>query len=186
MSSSKGKQLEVQSLFVQHQTALRSFVLPLCVDRSASDDILQETFLTISHKFEDFDVGTSFLAWSRRIAYYHILSRRREAARHPVSVLAQETLEYLIRDAPDVGQSGNEEISILKDCVAKLTPRLKQLIQMRYHDEQSPREIADRLDQSAGGINVSLKRARRALRDCLSAGLAERGIQMYVPGESQP
>ena len=63
----------VQGLFVQHIPALRGFVLSLVSDFSLVDDIIQETFLTVTKKADDFERGTNFRAWVWTIARFRTL-----------------------------------------------------------------------------------------------------------------
>ena len=53
-----------------------------------------------------------------------------------------------------------------------MPPRLKQLIQMRYHLSFSTDEIAERVDQSAAWVRTTLCRLRRQLRDCVQDKMA--------------
>ena len=52
----------VQLLFVRHENSIRAFVRSLQPSLSDADDVMQETFLTISRKASSFEPGTNFLA----------------------------------------------------------------------------------------------------------------------------
>ena len=58
----------VQSLFLQHLPALRGFVLSLVSDFSLVDDVVQETFVTVTAKAASYQRGTNFRAWVWTIA----------------------------------------------------------------------------------------------------------------------
>ena len=58
----------VQQLFVRHQSKVRSVALALTADFAAAEDVVQETFLTVTAKACDFDLDTNFLAWACAIA----------------------------------------------------------------------------------------------------------------------
>ena len=49
----------VQGLFVQHLPALRGFVTSLVSEFSLVDDIVQETFITVTRKAADFTAGSN-------------------------------------------------------------------------------------------------------------------------------
>jgi RNA polymerase sigma-70 factor (ECF subfamily) len=59
---------EVQLLFVRHENSIRAFVRALQPSLADADDVLQETFLTVSRKASTFELGTNFVAWACSIA----------------------------------------------------------------------------------------------------------------------
>ena len=65
-------------LFVRHEGTIRAFVRALQPSLSEADDILQETFLTVSRKAESFEPGTNFVAWACGIARLKILEHHRQ------------------------------------------------------------------------------------------------------------
>ena len=71
----------VQRLFVQNMVAVRGFVIALMPDFSRVDDVVQETFLTVTAKADDFVEGTKFRSWAFSIARFKVL----ESARRPGS-----------------------------------------------------------------------------------------------------
>jgi RNA polymerase sigma-70 factor (ECF subfamily) len=50
---------EVQLLFVRNENAIRAFIRALQPSLSDADDVLQETFLTVSRKASSFEIGTN-------------------------------------------------------------------------------------------------------------------------------
>ena len=54
--------LQVQRLFVQHQQVVLYYVLTIEPNLGNAQDIVQETFLTISHKAATYTLGTNFPA----------------------------------------------------------------------------------------------------------------------------
>tara|TARA_B110000438_G_C15604774_1_gene559593 strand:+ start:445 stop:723 length:279 start_codon:yes stop_codon:yes gene_type:complete len=67
---------QIQLLFVRHEGVIRAFVRALQPSLSDADDVMQETFLTISRKAETFELGTNFVAWACSIARLKVLERR--------------------------------------------------------------------------------------------------------------
>lgn len=162
--------LRVQSLFVQHQAQLRSFLHSLVPDFSTADDLLQECFLTVSQKAGDFSLESNFLAWVRSIARFKILALRRDSARSPL-LLSEDVLESLILSAPSVDSetSGgeNQALETLRMCLSRLAPAAREIVQMRYFSQWGPKEISQIRDCSLNAVNVTLARAREALRQCM-------------------
>lgn len=164
--------LRVQTLFVQHQQQIRSFIQPLVPDFAAADDVLQECFLTVSEKAHEFALESNFLAWVRAIARFKILALRRDSARGPL-LLADDVLEALILAAPEPEppRSTRKTLEALRSCLEKLGPAAREILHMRYFSQYGPVEIARLRDASANAVNVTLARSREALRRCVQQTL---------------
>lgn len=156
--------LHVQQLFVQHQAALKGFILSLRPDFDEAQDILQETFLTVTRKAAEFRPGSNFIAWSFTIARFKVLESAR--ARRRETELSVEVLDTLAAEAP--AESAPEaHLFALRACLDRLAPRAREVVRLRYHEEQAPGAIAARLAWSVNAVHVALARARMALRQCV-------------------
>lgn len=164
--------LEVQRLFVAHQERLKSFVFSLEPDHAQVDDIIQESFLVVSRRAADFEIGTNFQAWTRTIARFTILSFRKRRQRSPLQ-LDDDVLEALAASAPEPDDDDTHRLktAALKCCLGKLAPRTRELIRLRYFGEHGPDEIAARLGQTVNSVNVALSQGRSLLRRCVERAI---------------
>src|SRR6186713_360457 len=87
------KTMRVQQLFVKHQLGLRAFILSLEPNFSDAEDLLQEVFLVITRKANEFQEGTNFFAWGCTIARYKLMELLRRRARS--QALSEEVIEAL-------------------------------------------------------------------------------------------
>ncbi len=159
----------VQLLFIQHTSQLRGFVIALMPDFSRVDDVMQETFLTITKKAASFEPGTNFLGWACTIARFKVLEAGRKAAAG-AQPLAPEVLESLCACAPEV-EPDDERLRMLGDCLQELAPQARRAIELRYHHAHKPGEIANILGWTPNSVYVALSRARDLLRGCLEMKL---------------
>ena len=58
------------------QSALVAYAHALLADYAAAEDVVQNAFLVVARRYEDFEEGTSILAWCRGIVRLEILSHR--------------------------------------------------------------------------------------------------------------
>jgi RNA polymerase sigma-70 factor, ECF subfamily len=162
--------LRVQTLFVQHQPQIRGFIQSLVPDFAAADDLLQECFLTVSEKALEFSLDSNFPAWVRAIARYKILALHRDRCRGPL-LLAEDVLDALMLAAPESepehSQTAHPALDVLRDCLQKLAPAAREMIQLRYFAQHGPTEISRLRTCSVNAVNVTLARAREALRLCV-------------------
>ncbi len=159
---------QVQMLFVRHEGALRGFILSLQPGFSDADDILQETFLTISRKAETFTPGTNFLAWAFRIARLKVLENYRRIKRS--NSLSIEAIEILAENPPD-GSFLELQLSALRKCVHRLAPKARDLMWRRYSGHQTSEQMAAETGLSSLAVRVALTKARTLLRECVQKQL---------------
>lgn len=152
----------VAQLFVRHQPAVRSFAIALTGDFSAAEDVVQETFLTITSKAAEYDTSRSFVAWACGIARLKVLENRRAARRFSPAVVDSLAASVTIEEL------GEERLPLLIECLEKLPPKARELVHLRYFSEHGPGEIAQLLGRTVAGVNAALLKAREALRDCVA------------------
>jgi RNA polymerase sigma-70 factor (ECF subfamily) len=155
-------------LFVQHQAQIRNLIHSIAPRFSAADDLLQECFLTVSGKADEFAMESNFMAWVRAILRFKVLSLQRDSMRQP-EMLAPDILDSLMAEAPEPpppqAETGIQEA--MRNCIERLAPAAREIIRMRYFLQHGPAEIARLRSSSVNAINVTLARAREALRHCV-------------------
>ena len=163
---------EIQLLFVRHENAIRAFVRALQPSLPDADDVMQETFLTVSRKAETFELGTNFVAWACGIARLKVLENFRQTKR--ANVLSEKAIIALTEDAPSP-DSIHEKETALEQCIKNLTPKVRDLLWRRYNRRQSSEEMAEAAGMTPNAVRVALSKARVALRDCINSQLQEAG-----------
>ena len=162
--------LEVQRLFVQHQQVLLYYILTIEPNLGDAQDIVQDTFLSVSRKAETYLLGTNFRAWACTVARYQTLQFQR-ARQLRVTRLDEDVIDMLYGgDAPEP-ESLRSRIKALKGCMDKLAPKAFDLIRRRYHLGQLPEEIAKTVGWTSNSVRVALTRARQTLRACVDRSL---------------
>ena len=58
--------------------------------------------------------------------------------------------------------------SILDQCIAKLNPKARRLIEFRYAAGLGTQEIAERVGTTRNTVAVTMSRIRKALTDCVA------------------
>lgn len=163
---------QVQLLFVRHENSIRAFVRALQPSLSDADDVMQETFLTISRKASTFEPGTNFLAWACGVARLKVLENFRQRKR--ANVLSEAAIIALTEDAPSP-ESLQEREDALTGCLDTLTPKMRDLLWRRYSRRQSSTEMAEAAGMTSTAVRVALSKARVVLRDCINAQLRQAG-----------
>lgn len=139
--------------------------------RADAEDLTAEVFQQALAKLGQFEWrGVPFTAWLYRIASNAIADRWKRAAREKGSPIAD--------DPPDVSASVNpEEIerhARIFRFVAELPVDQRRVIEMRFAEEKSIREIARELRRTNGSIKQLQFRALTTLRAELNRKASEK------------
>ena len=165
----------VQSLFVQHMPALRGFVLSLVGDFNLVDDVIQETFLTVNAKADEFQSGTNFRAWVWAIARFKVLQALESRASPKEQYLSPDVIEALCAHDTAEEWFTEEQMRHLVRCFESLAPKARRSIELRYMHAHRPPEIARLMGWTVESVHVALSRARVLLRDCVTRRMAVEG-----------
>jgi RNA polymerase sigma-70 factor (ECF subfamily) len=153
--------LRVQELFLQHHEGLKAYALAIVRDFTTAQDVMQDVFVIISNKADEFKLDSNFMAWASTIVRYRALDAMRRLNR---PVLSEETLAILA--ACEVAKPDWRSEWLAK-CLSQLTPNVQRLLRLRYEDSLKPSEIAKSVGWSVNAVSVAMSRARKELRKCI-------------------
>ncbi|MFO0902073.1 MAG: sigma-70 family RNA polymerase sigma factor [Pirellulales bacterium] len=162
----------------EHADSLMAYLRAVVEDAAAADDLFQETLVVAWRRIDDFDRRRPFGPWLRGIAAKLVLAWRRQQAGQDRLCDAQ-TLEHLDQRLSQVqrltGDTLDEKLAALADCLTGMPDSFREAIQLRYQDEVRPQELANRLQVSAEALKKRLQRARAMLLECIQAKLTAAG-----------
>ena len=170
----------VHGLFLQHSDLIRGFIRGLLPDADLADDVLQETFMTVTRKAAEFQPGSCFPMWVCSIARFKVLETR-GAARRGVVLLSPEAIESLA--AAEEALEPDLRMEELEACLAGLAPSMRRVIELRYERNHSPAEIAGLIGWKVEAVYVALSRAKRSLREGMERRLRAIG-ELETPGSA--
>jgi RNA polymerase sigma-70 factor (ECF subfamily) len=157
-------------LFLENQRRIYGLILALVPQGPDADDILQETCAVLWQKFDEFDPGTNFAAWSLRIARYQVMAyyttRRRQKAR-----LCDETLEAVVDRMSARPEREDARSAALDGCLGDLPEPERRIIDLRYRAGASVEELARRSGKTVEAAYKALHRAHERLLQCMRGKL---------------
>jgi RNA polymerase sigma-70 factor, ECF subfamily len=159
-------------LFLENERHLYAFIVCILPSLADADDILQETSLILWKKIHEFQMGTDFLAWACRIAQFRVLQFYEKQGRSRVRFDAQ-ALEAVAAEAIDQGPLQEARHQALARCLESLKQRDRDLLQRRYSDGSSPRQIAVQVGRSIDAVYKALSRIHDSLMQCIQQKLAK-------------
>ena len=165
---------EFLTLLTQHDRALGGYVGALVHSSADADDILQQTKLVMWREFGNFEPGTNFLAWARKIAFHQILTYRRTKKKEHLP-LDEDVLEALHHEVSRLSDTHDDRREALQTCLHKLPTEHRQLVLLRYYEDLDIDQVADRIRSTSGAVYRALSRVRYTLLDCVERELAKGG-----------
>jgi RNA polymerase sigma-70 factor len=149
---------------------LTAYIRSVVRDATAADDVFQETMLTAWRRLDDYDKTRPFGPWLRGIAARVMMAFRRQRARSFV-LCDEQILEHLDSRCEAMhrqpGDTWDDKLEGLRDCIDKLPDRYREVIQLRYAEELEPEALTDRLHISGETLKKRLQRGRARLLECL-------------------
>jgi RNA polymerase sigma-70 factor (ECF subfamily) len=158
---------ELVSLLMKHQRRIFSYIYTMVPNREDSEDLLQETCLTICEKFTDFAEGTNFLAWACQIAFWKVRAARKKFATAKV-IFNQELMDTVSDTMFEMAKELDVRHESLNACLQKLNERDRIMIMTRYEPGCNAQTAYDVCGRSIQATYKALSRIRKLLFDCVT------------------
>jgi len=159
---------------------LRGLLLNLTHNEATADDLVQLTFLKAHLARESFvargdnpDAAVQgwYFAIARNVAMDHLRQRGRQDQRH---VALQQHVDQLaalgsFEDAVIDGEHTDEIVAQVREAIALLPERLREVVELHKLRGMSMADVAERLDVREGTVRVRAHRGYKALARILGA-----------------
>lgn len=169
--------------FTGHEPRIHAYILTLVPDWNDAADIAQATSAVLWEKFDTFAEGTNFLAWAFNIARIEVASFRRKQSRERI-VFSEELLDAVAEEARGMDSELEDQQRKLAECLAKLRPADRQLLDSRYRPGGTVKSLAGEIGRTVDAAYKALSRIRAWLLHCVERGtdgLSEKRSPGEVP-----
>jgi RNA polymerase sigma-70 factor (ECF subfamily) len=174
LSESASHRVDWPAVLAENSRWLRTVVLARVGDYAAVDDVLQEVAATAIEKGHQLRDPASVASWLYRLAVVAALQYRRRqgrrrklidrfAERQPPSdsdSREADPLEWLLAD---------ERKSLVRQALSRLPQRDAEILLLKYTEDWSYQQLAERLGLSTSAVEARLHRARQKMRKALAA-----------------
>ena len=151
-------QSELYQLF---SSKLFSVSLKYSNSYAEAEDNLQDAFLTIFDKIEQYKSKGSFEGWLKRITINTVLQRYRNEK--VFDIINDNLIEDIVLEVDD----DNLSIDYLLQIIQELPDRYRLVFNLYVLDGYSHKEIADMLNINVGTSKSNLARARQILKQTI-------------------
>ena len=169
-----GKVEKLAVLFEKHHVSLYNFFLRLTGNTGSSEDLVQEVFCRILKYRSTYKGESKFTTWLYQIARNaHIDFLRKRKEEYPLEEQWREAESQ--EPSPTEMLERDREIVIMRQALAKLPLKKREVLVLSRFQNLKYREIADLLDCHIGSVKANVHRAIKELGKIygeLSGGLA--------------
>jgi RNA polymerase sigma-70 factor (ECF subfamily) len=139
---------------------------------SDTQDLVQQTCLTLWEKYYDFEAGTDFGAWACEVARMKVLNFLKTQRRRKVH-FGDAFLSELADIESEMNESWDGRREALQVCVEKLPEEQRQLLWRCYSDRETIAQVSAALGRTADGVYGSLRNIRQKLMNCIERTLRQ-------------
>ena len=170
----KGDRLAMQVLFARHHVRVYRFVLRLIGNPTVAEDLISEVFLDVWRQADRFEGRSAVSTWMLAIARFKALSALRKKPDEELDDEAAESIEDA-SDNPEVALEKKDKSAVLRQCLEKLSPEHREIIDLVYYHEKSVEEVAEIVKIPENTVKTRMFYARKKLAELLQAAGVERG-----------
>jgi len=171
----RGDSSAVKAIYRGYYGCVTAFV-KLYIDQTAAvEEIVDDTFLAVFSKPDQFEGRSSFKTWLLGIAKNQCHDWLRRAKREPAIGLQDDEamLNSLVDHAwPVLDQLESKQISaIVQFCLQRLPDIQRQVMYWVFFEEMSVDQTAEQVQCAPGTVKSRLFHAKAKLADCISRRL---------------
>lgn len=163
-----GNDASFRAIMQRHLQPLRSFLALRAPVPDLIDEVAHDAFVFAYQNMADFTTG-SMQPWLRSIAHNLLRDRLKAYARESVK---HERYSEMVRwemALEAVDKPVSDESDHLAACLDKLRHHQRTILDLRYEQQLSSEEIAQRTGRSTLAVRTLLMRVRQQLRKCIES-----------------
>ncbi len=165
----EGDHTAFEYLTSRYRESIYRLMLARTGSQQDADDLLQETLIKVYIKLQRYDMKYTFGQWIYTIARNTLIDMKRK--RHEdFSLDDRFSLSESEAPSPEQRVIDNQNRSHIEASIARLSQTHRQLFTMRFFDEYSYEEIAEKLNMPLGTVKTNIFRARVKMCEFLLEG----------------
>ena len=168
----KGNQVAFTFLLDYYWNEVYGFMLKRTENETTAEDITIETFSKAFDKIATYNSEFQFNTWLISIAKnVHIdLIRKKKSSLFIEITDEQDQTAYNVADTTPSAEDvliTEQNLSQLLQFIKELKPHYQEVIQLRYFQEMSYQEIANKIDEPLSNVKIKLLRAKKILSEII-------------------
>ena len=171
-----GDESAFEAIVKKYKKTLQYTILNIVKDEKVAEDITLETFMKVFTNIQNYNEEYSFSTWLFTIATNlaidytrtkkHIRFKTHDSDSDSNQTgIYLETIENKSVESPEASLINENQKKILLKLMNKLRPDYKKIIELRFFEEMSYKEIAEELGINISMVKTKLHRAKKQLKN---------------------
>lgn len=159
-------------LMKRYEAALTRYILRISnLSKEDAQDVLQEVFISVYQNLAGYRPEFKFSSWIYRITHNKTINyyKKKKTQPNTLDLEDNEILDVLLVDK-DIALEvqGSLERKFLLNEIAKLDPKYKSVLVLRYIQNLDYSEISDILQMPVNTVGTLINRAKKILKERLN------------------
>lgn len=170
IEAQKGNQKAFNSLLNTYWKDIYHFQFKKCNNEDEAEDITIKTFARAFDKISSFNANYKFKTWLYTISNNLYIDHLRKQKTETVSIHKNSPdIHRIIDEEPSPADQliQQQNLAQLKAFIRMLKPHYQEVINLRYFQELSYKEIAEKLAEPMNNVKVKLLRAKKLLAEII-------------------
>ncbi len=173
-SIAEGDRTAMRALYNQYRIRVYRFALRLTRNRDTAEDIVSDVFLEVWRHAGRFEARSQLATWLLSIARNLAWSRMRRHQTDELSATMMEEIEDTA-DTPERVTEKNQQNALLAQCLTKLSPAHREVIDLVYYHGMSVSEVSEITGTPQATVKTRMHYARLEIANHLKSGQEARG-----------
>ena len=173
-SIAAGDKGAMRILFARHNVRVYRFLLRF-VDQSTAEDLVSEVFLDVWRQAGRFQGRSQVTTWLLAIARNKALSALRCWSTEELDDEQAAAIEDPGNN-PEVTLQNRQKTEILLNCLTRLSPAHREVIDLVYYHEKSIDEVAEIIGVRQSTVQTCMFYARKRIAELMAAQGIDRAI----------
>lgn len=169
-----GESVAFDTLFARHSDTIHAMLLKYTGNSNDVNDLIQEAFMKAYLKIGLYNPKYDFGAWIYTIArntFVDFNRTRKSNALNPQNLsLESSNTSHISAPTPEDYIINAQQRSQIERYIAMLPEDYRQLFELRFIDEYSYEEIAEKLDMKLGTVKTRIFRVRNMMCRIITEG----------------
>ena len=158
-------------MLLSRRSQVLAYLWSIVRDHHMAEDLFQAVSIITTEKSPPVKNEQEFMRWVLRTARYEALAALRLKKKDAV-VFNSSVLDLLDADWEAVEARADDDVSMaLEQCLERLSPRSRMIVQLKYVDGLRGQEIAEKLSRKLNAVYVAIARIHRQLSECVEKAL---------------
>lgn len=154
--------------FLQGRHRLMGYLVGLTGDGNLAEDLLQETWLRLATAWENGTQIENVIAWSHGTARNLVQHHWRKKGNQKIVVDSDllDLVDLSFEENANLPDE-SERREALRMCLSQLPEKSRSLLNMKYEEGLSFKDMAESLKRSPSALMMNLSRIRSKLGECV-------------------